>query len=51
VRRAPELKGIKVIPFSSFAHVGLAGQAEGERFELSSDLTARNGFRDRPADA
>jgi hypothetical protein len=24
----------------------LLGEAEGERFELSSDLTARNGFRD-----
>ena len=24
-----------------------ASRAEGERFELSSDLTARNGFRDR----
>lgn len=24
-----------------------SSEAEGERFELSSDLTARNGFRDR----
>ena len=51
VRPALEPRGSRRSPSDPlFARV-LAGQAEGERFELSRDVTAQNGFRDRLAGA
>ena len=51
LRRSPcaarRSRGIKAIPFSSFAHVGFGWSSGGEKIELSRDVTAPNGFRDR----